>query len=80
MGRLRKYVWPVAFAYLVVVTALAALLITVGYLLNRVPVLPSTVERTYAAFLMSLLDLLLKPFDALGPATQPSATEADGRG
>lgn len=53
--------------YLVAVTMLGAGLILVGYLIGLTPGIPSALERRYGAFALSVLDMVLHPFDSVSP-------------
>lgn len=65
-GRVRR---ALVAAYFLAVSLVAATLIAVGYLLDRLP-LPGAVGRAYAAGFIRLFDLISRPFDALEPAEE----------
>lgn len=62
------------FVYLVHVTVLCGLLAAVGYVLDRLPLLPASVSRRYQGVMFAAMFGLSRPVDGwMDPSTEPLA-------
>lgn len=64
-------VWAFGVSYLLAVTGLAVLLILIGYLIHGLPGPSARAERWYAGRVISVLDTVLRPLDALPQPVEP---------